>query len=242
MPNQGTESQFEATTIDRLLALLGYRYQYGGDLERDWRDVVMADWLRAFLAKHYPHVPAAAMEEAIQRASRPEGITTEQRNKHFHELLTHGFEQPYEKPDGNRAVEHIHLVDWAHPLENDLCVVNQLPIRGQNDRRPDIIIYLNGFPVVLFELKNPYEENPNTLGAFNQVQHYKAGISQLFDYNALVVISDGGMVGHATDDTPRRRLRPARHVDLNLGMVCPLEKHQRPRRGRQFHRRHEDPN
>jgi type I restriction enzyme R subunit len=202
MPNQGTESQFEATTIDRLLALLGYRYQYGDDIERDLRDVVMADWLRAFLAKTYPHIPATAMEEAIQRASRPEGITTEQRNKHFHELLTHGFEQPYEKPDGSRAVEHIHLVDWAHPLENDLCVVNQLPIRGQNDRRPDIIIYLNGFPVVLFELKNPYEENPNTLGAFNQVQHYKAGISQLFDYNALVVISDGGMVGHATDDTP----------------------------------------
>ena len=80
--------------------------------------------------------------------------------------------------------------------------MNQLTIRGANDRRPDIIIYLNGFPIVLFELKNPYEEEPNTLGAFNQVQHYKAGISQLFDYNALVVVSDGGMVGHADDDTP----------------------------------------
>lgn len=80
--------------------------------------------------------------------------------------------------------------------------MNQLTIRGANDRRPDIIIYLNGFPIVLFELKNPYEEDPNTLGAFNQVQHYKAGISQLFDYNALVVVSDGGMVGHADDDTP----------------------------------------
>src|SRR5437667_395324 len=100
MPNQGTESQFEETTIDRLHAL-GYRYQYGGDIERDWREVVMKDWLRAFLQKKYPH-----------------------------------------------------------------------------------------------------EEEPNTLGAFNQVQHYKAGISPLFDYNALVVVSDGGMVGHADDDTP----------------------------------------
>jgi type I restriction enzyme R subunit len=81
-------------------------------------------------------------------------------------------------------------------------VVNQLTIRGANDRRPDVLVYLNGFPLVLFELKNPYEEEPNTLGAFNQVQHYKAGISQLFDFNALVVVSDGGMVGRADDDTP----------------------------------------
>ena len=101
-----------------------------------------------------------------------------------------------------KRFEHIYIVDWENPAANDFCVVNQLPIRGQNDRRPDIIIYVNGFPIVLFELKNPYEEQPNTLGAFNQVQHYKAGISQLFDFNALVVVSDGGMVGHAEDDTP----------------------------------------
>ncbi|MBA2433074.1 MAG: type I restriction endonuclease subunit R, partial [Chthoniobacterales bacterium] len=73
---------------------------------------------------------------------------------------------------------------------------------GQNDRRPDVLIYVNGLPLVLFELKNPYEEEPNTLGAFNQVQHYRSGIAQLFDFNALVIVSDGGLVGHAEDDTP----------------------------------------
>jgi type I restriction enzyme R subunit len=202
MPNEGTESQFEATTIDRLLALAGYRYQYGGEIERDLRDVIMTDWLRGFLQKKYPHLPADALEEAIARASRPEGVTPEQRNKNFHALLTRGFEQKYRKADGTEAIDHIYVVDWEKPAANDFCLVNQLPIRGQNDRRPDIIIYLNGFPIVLFELKNPYEEQPNTLGAFNQVQHYKAGISQLFDFNALVVVSDGGMVGHANDDTP----------------------------------------
>ncbi len=202
MPNQGTESQFEETTIDRLAALRGYRYQYGGDIERDLREVVMADWVRSFLVKRYPKLPADALEEAIQKASRPEGITTEQRNKAFHEMLARGFEQPYRKADGSKTVMQIYLVDWEQPEKNDFCIVNQLTIRGQNDRRPDILLYLNGFPVVLFELKNPYEENPNTLGAFNQVQHYKAGISQLFDFNELVVVSDGGMVGHATDETP----------------------------------------
>jgi type I restriction enzyme R subunit len=202
MLNQGTESQFEATTIDRLLGLKSYRYQYGGEIERDLREVVMTDWLRVFLQKKYPHLPADALDEAIVKASRPEGVTPEQRNKNFHALFTRGFEQKYRKPDGTEVIDHIYVVDWTNPRKNDFCVVNQLPIRGQNDRRPDIIIYLNGFPIVLFELKNPYDEQPNTLGAFNQVQHYKAGISQLFDFNALVVVSDGGVAGHADDDTP----------------------------------------
>jgi type I restriction enzyme R subunit len=162
MPNQGTESQFEATTIDRLLALPRYRYQYGGDIERDWREVVMTDWLRAFLQKKYPRLPADALEEAIVKASHPEGVTTEQRNKNFHAMLTGGFEQKYRKPDGTETFEHIYVVEWAADkwADNDFCVVNQLTIRGQNDRRPDILIYLNGFPLVLFELKNPYEEDP----------------------------------------------------------------------------------
>jgi type I restriction enzyme R subunit len=201
MPNQGTESQFEETTIDRLVAL-DYRYCYGGELARDERDVVMTDWLRTFLQKQYGHLPAEALEEAIVRFSRPEGVTTEQRNKHFHQLLTGGIEQKYRKADGTEDFAHLHAVDWTDPAANDFCIVNQLPIRGQNDRRPDLIVYLNGFPLVLFELKNPYEEEPNTLGAFNQVQHYRAGIAQLFDFNGLVVVSDGGMVGHAADDTP----------------------------------------
>src|SRR5205809_7870678 len=108
MPNQGTESQFEETTIDRLRAL-GYRYQYGGDIERDWRDVVMTDWLRPFLKKKYPKLPAEALEEAILKASHPEGITTEQRNKSFHAQLTRGFEQKYRQADGTEAYEHIYL-------------------------------------------------------------------------------------------------------------------------------------
>ena len=150
MPNQGIESQFEETTIDRLRAL-GYRYQYGGDIERDWRDVVMTDWLRAFLQQKYPHLPADSLEEAILKASHPEGITTEQRNKNFHAMLTRGFEQKYRKPDGTEAFEHIYFVEWEKDkwAENDFCVVNQLTIRGANDRRPDIIWVLVGPQKVL---------------------------------------------------------------------------------------------
>jgi len=239
MPNQGTESQFEETTIDRLHAL-GYRYQYGGDLERDWREVVMTDWLRAFLHKKYPHLPVGALEEAIVRASRPAGITPEHRNMHFHELLTRGFEQKYRQPDGVETFEHIYLVDWANPDANDFCIVNQLPIRGQNDRRPDIIIYLNGFPLVLFELKNPYEEEPNTLGAFNQVQHYKAGISNCSTTMRslsfpMAVWWAGRMTTHRTPS--------ARHCTAcggGVGMVCAVEEHQWPGNRGQCHRCDED--
>ncbi len=202
MPNQGTESQFEATTIERLEAL-GYRYEYGGGIARELQEVVITDWVRSFLSFRYPHLNAEAVEAAVIKASRPEGVTAVQRNMNFHALLTRGFEQRYRKPDCSEDIEHIHLVDWHNVENNDLCVVNQLSIRGQNDRRPDVLIYLNGFPVVLFELKNPYEEEPNTLGAFNQVQHYKAGISQLFDFNALVIVSDGGMIVPVSDDAPK---------------------------------------
>ena len=99
MPNQGTESQFEETTIDRLCAL-GYRYQYGGEIERDLRDVVMMDLLRTFLHSRYAHLPVEAVEEVVARFTRPEGVTTEQRNLHFHQLLTRGHEQKYRKADG----------------------------------------------------------------------------------------------------------------------------------------------
>src|SRR5258705_10882356 len=132
MPNQGTESQFEATAIDRLLALEGYRYQYGGAIERDLREVVMTDWLRAFLQKKYPHLPKDAFDEAIARASRPEGGTPVQRNKNFHALFTRGFEQKYRKTDCTEAIEHIHVVDWEKPATNGFCAANQSPSAGQN--------------------------------------------------------------------------------------------------------------
>jgi len=158
MSNQGTESQFEETN-DR--SATGARLSL-----RLWRRVAARRARRGHgglaarvLRKKHGHLPSEALEEAIVRFTRPEGVTTEQRNKHFHQLLVGGIEQKYRKADGTEDFEHIHAVDWTDATANDFCVVNQLPIRGQNDRRPDIRGYLNGFPLVLFELKNPYEED-----------------------------------------------------------------------------------
>ena len=109
MPNQGTESQFEATTIDRLRALGGYRYQYGGEIERDLREVVMTDWLRAFLKTKYPHLADGRDRRSDRAIVAAGGCHTEQRNKNFHQLFTRGFEQRYRKPDGAEAIRaHLH--------------------------------------------------------------------------------------------------------------------------------------
>ena len=114
MPNQGTESQFEETTIDRLLALPGYRYQYGGDIERDWREVVLTDWLCLFLQKKYPKLPEDALKEAIVKGIAPGGghnRTAEQKlscDAHAR-VRAENTARPY----GTETFEHIFAADWA---------------------------------------------------------------------------------------------------------------------------------
>src|SRR5262249_33579988 len=107
------------------------------------------------------------------------------------QLLTRGFAQKIEFPDGRIEHRLLYPVDWENPEANDFHVVNQFPIHGQNDRRPDLVIFVNGLPLVVFELKNPYSDQFTVDDALNQIQHYTYDIPQLFDYNALTVVSDG---------------------------------------------------
>jgi type I restriction enzyme, R subunit len=95
----------------------------------------------------------------------------------FHEILIRGVDLKVEWPDGRVEYRHIYAIDWEVPENNDFRVVNQFPVHGQNDRRPDIVIFVNGLPLVVFELKNPYSEKPTVEDAFNQVQHYTYEIS-----------------------------------------------------------------
>jgi type I restriction enzyme R subunit len=190
MSHRGTESTFELTTIERL-EQLDYVYQSGPDIDRPQDEVVLKDVLRQNLASRHPDLPARALDESVARISRPEGVDTLRRNMAFHQMLTRGFELPVDLPDGRKTHRHIYAIDWQNPDRNDWRVINQLPIHGQNDRRTDVLIYINGLPLVLFELKNPYSDQPTVEDAYNQIQHYRYEIPQLFDYNALVVVSDG---------------------------------------------------
>ncbi len=193
--HRGTETDFELTTIERLEGL-GYHHLFGPELERPLERVVLPDILRAWLARRYPDLPQAALDEAVHVISRPQGVDTLRRNLDFHQRLTRGFELKVEFPDGRVEHRHLYGIDWDNPGNNNFHVVNQLPIHGQNDRRPDIVIFVNGLPLVVFELKNPHSASASVDDAFNQIQHYVYGIAQLFDYNALAVISDGNHTLH----------------------------------------------
>ena len=186
------EFHFEATTIERLKQL-GYEHEDGRELREypafPLEVVVLKDALRRHLQAQYPHLPNGAIETVTSIAANPEGMNFLQLNMNFNKLLTRGFEVKYNPsphpppPRGEDKVdeerfEHIHLINWDEPEKNDFRVVSQLPIRGQNDRRPDLIIYINGLPLLAFELKNPYEESPTVEGAYNQIEHFTLDIPQ----------------------------------------------------------------
>jgi len=204
----GSESEFEYTTIERLKAL-GYASVHGSELgppgRADDSEVVLKDRLRAFLLARYGRtitrpggLPGAAIDLAVAKFARPEGVDTLRRNAAFHAALRGGIEVPIEEPGANgkgptKRIAHIYAIDWEHPEANEFLIVNQLPVHGPggNDRRPDVIVYVNGLPLVLFELKNPYDDQPTVADAINQIGHYRHEIPQLFDHNAVCIASDG---------------------------------------------------
>ncbi|QRF22836.1 type I restriction endonuclease subunit R [Alicyclobacillus sp. TC] len=195
------ETDFEKTTIDRL-KLLGYEHLYGHDLyeegRRDLKQVVLEDRLKQFLTGKYPDVPMDALASVF---SNPDGLTWQQRNFRLHEMLVKGVDFSYEV-DGEIRQVHAHPIDWETATNNDFLVVNQLSIEGRMSRRPDIIIYVNGMPLVVFELKNPYKVDPTVEDAYTQITNYTYDISQLFDYNAFCVVSDGAETLHGMPGAP----------------------------------------
>ena len=208
----GTETDFELTTLERLKAL-GYSHIVGTELARDQSEVIIKDVLRASLHRRYPDLPPPSMEEAVNIISRPEGADVLRRNMAFHQLLTRGFDLKVEFPNGRQEHRHIYALDWENPDANDFRVVNQFPVHGKNDRRPDVVIFINGLPLVLFELKNPYSEKPTVDDALNQVGHYIHDIPQVFEPNSFVVISDGITTLHGVWTAGREWYSPWKSID-----------------------------
>jgi type I restriction enzyme R subunit len=212
MPHRGTETTFELTTIERL-EQLGYGHRHGEEIARPHDEVVLKDVLRANLARRYTNLPDKAIDEAVARIRRPQGVDTIRRNMAFHQLLVRGFELKVELPGGRTEHRHLYPVDWDDAGNNEFQVINQFPIRGQNDRRPDILIFVNGLPLVLFELKNPYSDQPTVEDAHNQVQHYRNEIAQVFDFNALAIVSDGVRTLHGMWPASMEWYAPWKSID-----------------------------
>lgn len=208
----GSESDFEESLIERLVGL-HYEHRRGGQLDRDPRDVVLKSELEASIAERHPALPEDAVKLAAQLFASPDGVDTIRRNFASFKAIREGLDVPYDA-GGERRFEHVFAIDWDRPLLNRFLVVNQLPVTGpRNDRRPDVIVYVNGLPLVVFELKNPQSEKPTVAEALNQIAHYRHEIPQLFEHNAFTVVSDGNETLHGMWTAGREWYAPWRSID-----------------------------
>ncbi|MCB9233369.1 MAG: type I restriction endonuclease subunit R [Bacteroidia bacterium] len=203
------------------LQALGYTYVPGAQLPRNNKDAVLTEELSAYLARAYPEVPVTARNEALALFTQPEGMGLDQRNHSFHKRLTQGVDVAWKDAEGHEKGAHLYAVDFAHPYPNtqspgpnSFIVSNQVEhLHGGKRRIPDIIIYLNGLPLVLFELKNMYDESVDIAQAHNQVSHYVEEMPHLFQYNALTVISDGSEAQHGMYNSGLEWFAPWKSID-----------------------------
>jgi type I restriction enzyme R subunit len=196
-------------------------------IDSSYRDVVLDRRLRQALVRLNRDLPSAAIEDAFRRIIRLHGPTLINRNHAVHTMLVDGVTVEYMRQDGSIAGAQARLIDFDNPDNNDWLAVNQFTVaEGQHTRRPDIVIFLNGLPVAVIELKNATDENATIWSAFKQLQTYKNQIPALFAYNVLLAISDGleARVGSLSADA--ERFMPWRTIegeDLAPGSVPQLQ-------------------
>ncbi len=191
----------------------GWQFVHGPDIapegahpERaDYRQAILHDRLLSALARINPHIPVAALELAVHAVltlSEPQLVV---RNRSFHRLLLAGVTVEFSLGDVKKT-DLVHLIDFAHPLNNEFLVVNQFTVSGSKQpRRPDLVVFINGLPLAVIELKNPANEQTDVWDAFNQLQTYKDEIGDLFSSNEALVVSDGwtARVGSLTANAER---------------------------------------
>ena len=161
--------------------------------ERDsFGDVGLVGRLREAIRRLNPSIPDDAREEALRKVLRVGSPSVTQSNRAFHKMLRDGVPVEYSRADGSIAGDHVRLVDFGDVTANDWLAVNQFTVvEGQHNRRPDIVVFLNGLPLGLIELKNAADEDATIWSAYAQLQTYKAEIPSLLHYNAALIVSDG---------------------------------------------------
>jgi type I restriction enzyme, R subunit len=207
-----TEDQLEQEALG-WLSDVGYTLLSGYDIavdgaapERaDYKNTLLPFRLREAINRLNPSIPASAREDALRQVQDLGIPSLLSANRHFHKLLVNGVPVQYQK-DGETRGDFVRLVDWETLAKNDWVAVNQFTIKGaRHTRRPDIILFVNGLPLVLLELKNPADENADIWKAFDQIQTYKEQIPDVFQYNEVLVISDGteALLGSLSADAER---------------------------------------
>ena len=192
-----TESDIELMAIEQLEGL-GYRYVYGPDIEstgvsplRSYKQVILESKVLEALQRLNPQLSEDKCLEALKQVSNIHSPDVLSNNQAFHRLLTEGINIEVSK-NGNTQGELAWLLDFNDPNNNEFLVINQVTVKeDRRTRRPDLILYVNGLPLVVIELKNATDENATVEGAYRQIQTYQDQIPSLFTYNAFKVISDG---------------------------------------------------
>ena len=202
------ESTVEDAALDWLKSL-GWSIAHGADIapdtlgaERtDYGEVVLERRLRDALARLNPELPSTAWDDAFRKLIRPEGPTLEARNRAFHRMLVDGVTVEYRTDSGAIRGTQVRVIDFDDPANNGWLAVNQFTVvENKHQRRPDVMLFVNGLPLGVIELKNPADEDATIRAAWRQLQTYKAELPALFAMNAMLMVSDGveGRIGTLT--------------------------------------------
>ena len=215
-----TESVVEQAALGWLESI-GWRIANGPDIapdmpaaeRRDYGEVVLSWRLHDALARLNPDLPSAALEDAFRKLTRPEGTDLFHRNRDMHRMLVDGVTVEYREAGGDIRGAQARVIDFDKPAKNDLLAVNQFSVtENKHTRRPDVVLFVNGLPVAVLELKNPADEEATIWTAFQQLQTYKTEIPVLFAPNAVLVISDGVEARVGTLTAGREWFKPWRTV------------------------------
>ena len=218
------ESIVEEAALDWFRAL-GYAVEGGPDmspgadalhypLRASHADVVLTSAVRGALRRLNPELPDEALDDALRKLTRPEGTTLEARNRAFHRMLVDGVAVEYRAADGRIRGAQARVIDFDEPGANTWSAINQFTVtENGNTRRPDIVVFVNGLPLAVIELKNPADENATVWSAFHQLQTYKAELPSLFACNAVLAVSDGMQARLGTISAGREWFKPWRTID-----------------------------
>jgi len=216
-----TESNLEETALEWLEGL-GYAIAHGPEIapgellaERDdYSEVLLEKRLREALERLNPDLPYEAIDAVLRKVTRLPAPALVGNNHAFHKMLVNGIDIEYRNPEGGVSNTKARLVDFANPDNNDWLAVNQFTVTEDNHtRRPDIVLFVNGLPLAVFELKNPADENATVWKAYQQLQTYKHQIPSLLAYNATLVISDGTQARIGSLTAPKERFMPWRTIE-----------------------------
>jgi len=216
-----TESEIESAAMD-WLAGLGYQTVFGPDIapgmpgaeRNDYGQVVLQRRLRQALQRLNPAVPADALEDAFRKLTRPDSPSLVANNHVIHKYLVKGVPVEYRRADGSIGGDLVRVLNYDEPENNEFLAVNQFTVvENQHERRPDIVLFINGMPVAVMELKNAADENATIWTAFHQLQTYKTEIPSLFTYNEAMMISDGMEARIGTLTADREWFMPWRTIE-----------------------------